>query len=114
MRVNGRVQIAYSILFSIFFHSMRIATTTQDTITHGQSIKDGVTLVSADQRFELGFFSLGTSRSRYLGIWYKKDTVWVANRDNPISDPTGVLHINAGGILALLNSTKDIVWSSNA
>ncbi|TXG65321.1 hypothetical protein EZV62_006596 [Acer yangbiense] len=105
-------------LYCFLFSSMRIATATLDTITLGQSISDGETLVSADQRFELGFFSPGTSRSRYLGIWYKKvapkTTVWVANRDNPISDPSGVLHINAGGILVLLNSTKDIVWSSNA
>ncbi|KAI9187541.1 hypothetical protein LWI28_029246 [Acer negundo] len=97
---------------------MRIATATLDTITLGQSIRDGETLVSADQRFELGFFSPGTSRSRYLGIWYKKvapkTIVWVANRDTPISDPSGVLHINARGILVLLNSTNDTVWSSNA
>ncbi|TXG67251.1 hypothetical protein EZV62_008526 [Acer yangbiense] len=97
---------------------MRIATATLDTITFGQSISDGETLVSADQRFELGFFSPGTSRSRYLGIWYKKvapkTTVWVANRDTPISDPSGVLHINARGILVLLNSTNNTVWSSNA
>ncbi|TXG67188.1 hypothetical protein EZV62_008463 [Acer yangbiense] len=74
--------------------------------------------VSADQRFELGFFRPGTSRSQYLGIWYKKvapkTTVWVANRDTPISDPSGILNINAGGILVLLNSTNDTVWSSNA
>ncbi|TXG67723.1 hypothetical protein EZV62_008998 [Acer yangbiense] len=105
-------------LYCFLFSSMRIATATLDTITLGQSIRDGETLVSADQRFELGFFSPGTSRSRYLGIWYKKvapkTTVWIANRDDPISDPSGVLHINAGGILVLLNSTKDIVWSSNA
>ncbi|KAK4852040.1 hypothetical protein QYF36_020558 [Acer negundo] len=52
-------------------------------------MRDGETLVSADQGFELGFFSPGTSRSRYLGIWYKKvapkTTAWVANRDTPIS-----------------------------
>ncbi|TXG54028.1 hypothetical protein EZV62_019284 [Acer yangbiense] len=104
-------------LYCFLFSSMRIATATLDTITLGQSIRDGEILVSADQRFELGFFSPGTSRSRYLVIWYKKvapkTTVWVANRDNPIFDTSGVLHINAGGILVLLNSTKDIVWSSN-
>ncbi|KAI9186494.1 hypothetical protein LWI28_017833 [Acer negundo] len=97
---------------------MRIATATLDTITLGQSIRDGETLVSADQCFELGFFSPGTSRSRYLGIWYKKvapkTTVWVANRDTPISDPSGVLHINARGILVLFNSTNNTVWSSNS
>ncbi|TXG67199.1 hypothetical protein EZV62_008474 [Acer yangbiense] len=105
-------------LYCFLFSSMRIATATLDTITLGQSIRDGETLVSADQRFELGFFSPGTSRSRYLGIWYKKvapkTTVCVANRDTPISDPSGILNINVRGILVLLNSTNNTVWSSNA
>ena len=105
-------------LYCFLFSSMRIAAPTLDTITLGQSIRDGETLVSADQRFELGFFCPGTSSSRYLGIWYKKvapkTVVWVANRDTPISDPSGILNINARGILVLLNSTNDTVWSSNA
>ncbi|TXG67247.1 hypothetical protein EZV62_008522 [Acer yangbiense] len=108
----------FLILYCFLFSSTRIDSTTQDTITLGQSIRDGETLVSADQSFELGFFSPGTSRSRYLGIWYKKvapkTTVWVANRDTPISDPSGILNINARGIIVLLNSTNDTVWSSNA
>ncbi|KAL5736150.1 hypothetical protein ACOSQ2_030938 [Xanthoceras sorbifolium] len=106
------------ILYSFLFSSIRITTTTQDRITLGQSIRDSETVVSADERFELGFFNPGTSRSRYLGIWYKKvtpvTTVWVANRDTPISDSSGILRINARGFLVLLNSTNDIVWSSNA
>ncbi|KDO74343.1 hypothetical protein CISIN_1g003254mg [Citrus sinensis] len=107
--------IIYSFLFYIIS-----AARTLDTISLGQSIKDGETLVSAKESFELGFFSPGNSKSRYLGIWYKKiaegTVTWVANRDAPLSDRSGVLRINGerNGILVLLNSTNDTVWSSNS
>ncbi|KAB2095886.1 hypothetical protein ES319_A01G071000v1 [Gossypium barbadense] len=88
-----------------------------DTLTPGQSIKDGETLVSAGGSFELGFFSPGNSKSRYVGIWYKKvstgTVVWVANRENLVSDASGVLSVNEKGILSIMNGTKGIVWSSN-
>ncbi|XVF04052.1 hypothetical protein REPUB_Repub05bG0047800 [Reevesia pubescens] len=80
-------------------------------------MKDGETLVSAGGSFELGFFSPGSSKSRYLGIWYKKvstgTVVWVANREASVSDTSGVLSVNDRGILAILNRTRSIVWSSN-
>ncbi|XP_012459183.1 G-type lectin S-receptor-like serine/threonine-protein kinase At4g27290 isoform X1 [Gossypium raimondii] len=88
-----------------------------NTITPGQSIKDGETLVSAGGSFELGFFSPQNSKSRYVGIWYKKvstgTVVWVANRETPVSDASGVLSINHNGILSIMNRTKGIVWSSS-
>jgi hypothetical protein len=40
--------------------------------------------------------------------------VWVANRDAPLNDHSGVLKVSDGGILVLLNSTNGIVWSTNA
>ncbi|MBA0848469.1 hypothetical protein Goshw_002676, partial [Gossypium schwendimanii] len=83
-----------------------------DTLTQGQSIKDGETLVSAGASFELRFFSPGNSKSRYVGIWYKKvstgTVVWVANRENLVSDASGVLSINEKGILSIMNGTKGI------
>ncbi|XP_031280041.1 G-type lectin S-receptor-like serine/threonine-protein kinase At4g27290 [Pistacia vera] len=66
--------------------------------------------------FELGFFSPGKSKNRYLGIWYKKSAetvVWVANRNNPIIEPHGVLTICNDGSLVILNKTEGIIWSSN-
>ncbi|XP_058005431.1 G-type lectin S-receptor-like serine/threonine-protein kinase CES101 isoform X2 [Hevea brasiliensis] len=84
-----------------------------DTLLQGQQLKDYDHLVSADGTFKLGFFSPGTSRSRYLGIWYnmvdenevfiaKKKVVWVANRDNPISDSGDILKIDESGKLTIL------------
>ena len=69
-----------------------------DTITPDQPIKDGQTLVSNRKTFALGFFSPGNSNRHYVGIWYYQITeqtvVWVANRDNPLNDISGVLSIN--------------------
>ncbi|KAJ9182794.1 hypothetical protein P3X46_006747 [Hevea brasiliensis] len=87
-----------------------------DTITPTQSISDGQTIVSSFQSFELGFFSPGKSQNRYLGIWFKRSpesVVWVANRNNPIIDSTGVLSISKDGNLVLLNQIQSIIWSSN-
>ncbi|XVF18746.1 hypothetical protein REPUB_Repub11eG0049700 [Reevesia pubescens] len=89
-----------------------------DSFTSFQSVSDGRTLVSRDGNFELGFFSPGRSRNRYLGIWYKKITVqtvvWVANRRNPINDSYGVLFLNRKGDLMLLSGSKGVVWSTNS
>ncbi|KAF8409422.1 hypothetical protein HHK36_005498 [Tetracentron sinense] len=87
-----------------------------DTITATQSINDGQTLVSSDQTFELGFFSAGNSKNRYIGIWYKNSppaVLWVANRENPITDSSGVLTIGKDGNLVLLNRSQIIIWSSD-
>jgi hypothetical protein len=51
-----------------------------------------------------------------VGIWYaesSKIVVWVANREAPLSDHSGVLKVTDDGILVLLNSTSGVVWSSN-
>ncbi|XP_060676062.1 G-type lectin S-receptor-like serine/threonine-protein kinase At4g27290 [Ziziphus jujuba] len=87
-----------------------------DNITPTQSLTDGMTLVSSDRSFELGFFSPGSSKNRYLGIWYKITpdvVVWVANRNNPLHDSNGSLIITSHGSLRLLNRTRGIIWSSN-
>ncbi|MFQ6621329.1 hypothetical protein Gotur_003101 [Gossypium turneri] len=103
------------LLLCLFFFTTR--TLELNTISLGQSIKDGQTLVSASGSYELGLFSPENFKSRYVGIWYKKvstgTVVWVANREASISDASGVLSINDKGILSIMNGTKGIVWSSN-
>lgn len=91
----------------------------QDTIAADQAIRDGhSTLVSADEMYELGFFSPGNSMNRYLGIWYKNKSpqtvVWVANRETPITDLSGVFRVDTNGtLLVIAGSNNTIVWSSN-
>ncbi|KAK8675387.1 hypothetical protein V6N13_033454 [Hibiscus sabdariffa] len=91
-----------------------------DTITLDNSIQDNndQVIVSAGNIFALGFFSPGSSTNRYVGIWYYqipvKTVVWVANRDNPINDSSGILRIDAGGNLALFQGNQTLpVWSTN-
>ena len=97
--------------------------TSQDTMTIREPIRDNgnVTnvLVSKNETFALAFFSAGKSTYRYVGIRYYKTpenpVVWVANRDKPINDTSGVLSIDVLGNL-VLHDFKDrikAIWSTN-
>ncbi|KAL0284555.1 UNVERIFIED_CONTAM: G-type lectin S-receptor-like serine/threonine-protein kinase [Sesamum angustifolium] len=107
--------------FLLVLTSLLITTTfsnAMDVINRTHMITDGQTLISSDGSFELGFFSPGNSKNRYVGIWYKKITaftvVWVANRDNPLTNTSGaVLKVTGPGILSLLNGSNSMIWSSN-
>ncbi|KAL5549043.1 hypothetical protein UlMin_004274 [Ulmus minor] len=103
-----------SIISLVFLFVLTLAT---DTIYLTESIREGRTLVSKGGSFELGFFSPGSSKTRYLGIWYKNDpartVVWVANRQNPINGSSGTLMINNTGHLVLLAQNISVVWSAN-
>ncbi|KAF4392703.1 hypothetical protein G4B88_029442 [Cannabis sativa] len=105
---------SYHHLFCIFL-LFRVSSA-GDSLRLLEPISDGRTLVSQKGNFELGFFSPGSSKNRYLGIWYKKipiqTVVWVANRCNPINDMSGLLTLNSSGNLLLLGHNKTIVWSS--
>ena len=68
----------------------------------------------------LGFFTPGKSTNRYLGIWYNnvnnpaRTIVWVANRNNPIKDLSGVLMVKSTGSLVLLSQKSTVAWSANS
>ncbi|XP_028801016.1 G-type lectin S-receptor-like serine/threonine-protein kinase At1g11410 [Neltuma alba] len=92
-------------------------------ITPSQSLKDGDVLLSDGGTFGLGFFTPGNnSRKRYVGIWYNKSSepavVWVANRQNPLYNTSGVLSIDTyGNIILVYNDTSlnrnSPIWSSD-
>ncbi|KAF5794660.1 putative non-specific serine/threonine protein kinase [Helianthus annuus] len=93
------MEIGYMILlFSCVLFRLLSSCATLDTISTNQAIKDGDTIVSDDKMFELVFFSPGKSKNRYVGIWYKKistgTVVWVANRETPITDKSGMLELS--------------------
>ncbi|KAL8091113.1 hypothetical protein AgCh_040278 [Apium graveolens] len=106
-----------TVIFSIFITT---SFAVGDTLTPNQTIADvdNNTIISANGAFEMGFFSPGNSRSRYLGIWYKKiangTVAWVANRNTPLSDTSGVLRFGYNGNLVLTGGESDIIWSSNS
>ncbi|KAL8064484.1 hypothetical protein ABFX02_01G094200 [Erythranthe guttata] len=90
-----------------------------DVINSTHVITDGGdTLISSGGTFELGFFSPGSSKNRYVGIWFKNisafTVVWVANRNNPLTNSsTASLIVTQPGILALVNGSNKIIWSTN-
>ncbi|KAK1403983.1 Receptor-like serine/threonine-protein kinase [Heracleum sosnowskyi] len=103
------------ILFCLF--TFFITCNALDNINTTQPLRDGETLVSERGEFEMGFFNTkGLPQNRYFGIWYKKisygTVVWVANRDNPVANTSGVVTVTSKGIVVLAKETK--VWSSNS
>ncbi|XP_043687404.1 G-type lectin S-receptor-like serine/threonine-protein kinase At1g11410 [Telopea speciosissima] len=90
-----------------------------DTLNQTKSITDGQIIVSTGSNFALGFFSPGNSSYRYVGIWYNKipiiTVVWVANRDNPINDSSGVLSLALDGnlIVSSHGDQRHPLWSTN-
>ncbi|KAK2978974.1 hypothetical protein RJ640_017538 [Escallonia rubra] len=106
-------------LFSLLTFLLLQISASYDTITQNQPLKDGEVLVSSGGYFALGFFSLSnSSANRYVGIWYNQvsefTVVWVANRDNPITDSSGVLSIDKAGNLVLNHKNQEVLWSTNA
>ena len=94
------------------------SSTTTDTITPDQPLRDGELLLSRESRFALGFFSPQNSTLRYVGVWYntipEQTVVWVLNRDHPITDTSGILSIHTSGNLLLhRGNTTTHVWSTN-
>ncbi|KAJ8763723.1 hypothetical protein K2173_003505 [Erythroxylum novogranatense] len=84
----------------------------RDNITMDTPLKEGNTLVSAGNIFELGFFSpKNVTGGRYLGIWYKSSQVfvWVANRDQAIYGSRGVFAISNRSI-CVQDESKKIYW----
>ncbi|XP_017255291.1 G-type lectin S-receptor-like serine/threonine-protein kinase At4g27290 [Daucus carota subsp. sativus] len=114
MQMNHLVLFSTILLISVFTNSSPV-----DVLRGEQIIKDGSTIVSAEGEFELGFFSPGSSTKRYVGIWFKKissgtrTTVWVANRDAPLNNTSGVLKIDSKAISLFSNASSTVIWSSS-
>ncbi|KAL7593677.1 hypothetical protein Lser_V15G35258 [Lactuca serriola] len=110
---------AFSFFLFIATVSTLFATSSSSTITVNRNLTDGQTIISDEETFRMGFFSpTNTSSNRYFGIWYNKisvtTVVWVANRETPLNDTSGVLFLSDNGTLTLLNRTKNVIWSSNS
>ncbi|KAH0985073.1 hypothetical protein GBA52_012250 [Prunus armeniaca] len=88
-------------------------------ISAGQSLSGNQTITSPSGIFELGFFTPGSSQNYYIGIWYKKlppkTVVWVANRNQPVSDTSSsTLQLFQNGNLTLLVQSKTEIWSTHS
>lgn len=95
---------------------IKIGSASMYTITSSQFIKDSETISSNDDAFKLGFFSPVNTTNRYIGIWYlnQSNIIWVANREKPLQDSSGVITMSDDNTnLVVLNGQKHVIWSSN-
>ncbi|KAL5731083.1 non-specific serine/threonine protein kinase [Ranunculus cassubicifolius] len=111
--MNSKFIIIILSLLCLFSYSSHAA----NNLTQGQSLQDGDTLISTADTFTLGFFSPKNSTNRYLGIWYTKvsvqTVVWVANRETPILDRSGVLTFGRDGNLVVRDGRGRELWSTS-
>ncbi|KAL3738066.1 hypothetical protein ACJRO7_019574 [Eucalyptus globulus] len=86
-------------------------------LDENQSLSGNQTLTSSGGDFALGFFTPGKSSYSYIGIWYNKvrepPIVWVANRDNPVTDRYSTELKISDGNLIIVNGSQVPVWSTN-
>lgn len=114
------MMVFVSIFLCYAFLSLWRSSIAIDTLSPNQILRDnGQTLVSIGESFELGFFSPWTSTHRFIGIWFKdvspQTVVWVANKDSPLSDSSGVFRITATGNVLIFNNRSAVpIWSSNS
>jgi len=107
------------LVFFFLLPARHIASGAVHNITTSEPLFQNQTLVSSGQIFELGFFTPNGSENQYVGIWYKNltpsKTVWVANRDSPLTsaDRSAKLTIGSDGNLKLVDGQQNIVWSTN-
>ncbi|XP_028801030.1 G-type lectin S-receptor-like serine/threonine-protein kinase At1g11330 [Neltuma alba] len=111
-RIRSLNLINLLLILSIFHWSL---SSTADTITPGQLIRDHETISSDNSDFKLGFFSPQNSTIRYVGIWYLSESniIWVANRNQLLVDASGTVTISNNGNLVILDKQNMSVWSSN-
>ncbi|KAM0915553.1 hypothetical protein ACQ4PT_010777 [Festuca glaucescens] len=92
-----------------------------DRLVPGELLSPGVTIVSDDGSFTLGFFdpTNGSTPARlYLGIWYSDipelTVVWVANRETPATNSTTpVLSLTNSSNLVLSDGDGDpVLWTT--
>ncbi|GKV10173.1 hypothetical protein SLEP1_g21577 [Rubroshorea leprosula] len=96
------------------------ACSTTDTLEQGKPLRYGELLKSSNDLFRLGFFRFyKASDKSFLGIWYNdyssnyevdvvQEPVWIANRNNPIFNGSGILSVNHNGCLQILSGEKEI------
>ncbi|KAJ8630832.1 hypothetical protein MRB53_024155 [Persea americana] len=120
MGINNIVKIPATVGFLLFANlcHMQTCTAIGTILATNNTIKDGDTLVSGGgEDFALGFFSPHNSTNRYVGIWYNKirpeTIVWVANRDTPLADSSGIITIDVNGDLVILDGRGGAIWSTN-
>ncbi|XP_016449873.1 G-type lectin S-receptor-like serine/threonine-protein kinase CES101 isoform X2 [Nicotiana tabacum] len=95
-------------------------------ISKEQNLTDYQQLFSESRLFKMQFFSPGKSRNRYLGIFARpspdmysdvieggdEKAVWIANRDDPLTDTSASLMIDRDGRLMISHSEGTVILLS--
>ncbi|RVW13828.1 G-type lectin S-receptor-like serine/threonine-protein kinase [Vitis vinifera] len=114
---SGRMNLRWNIVNIPIYGIPDGFCTGTNTITSTQFIKDPEAMLSNGSPFKIGFFSSGNSTKQYFGIWYNTTSrftvIWIANRENPLNDSSGIVMVSEDGNLLVLNGHKEIFWSSN-
>ncbi|GLT63601.1 hypothetical protein SLA2020_361560 [Shorea laevis] len=103
---------------------MILACSETNTLEQGKQLRHGELLRSSNGIFRLGFLQLSSyAEKSFLGIWYKDSgwyknegntpivqfPVWIANRNNPIFNRSGILSVNRDGCLQILSGEEEII-----
>ncbi|KAJ3683543.1 hypothetical protein LUZ60_013770 [Juncus effusus] len=110
----------FTILLFLFIFLAKRLVYAIDTISVNLSLSGDQKLTSQKEKYILGFFCPDNSSNNwFIGIWHgtisAPKVVWVANRENPVTDPTkSKLMMSSDGNLVLLNQSTTLVWSTNS
>ncbi|KAG6470470.1 G-type lectin S-receptor-like serine/threonine-protein kinase At2g19130 [Zingiber officinale] len=116
--VTPRIGCVFPLLLPLFGLLFDLCSAA-DTISANSSLSGNQIITSSGGDFVLGFFKPGSTDRYYVGIWYGKvpkiTSVWVANRETPVADPsTSVIKISDDGNLVLLDASGALVWTTAA
>ncbi|TXG66273.1 hypothetical protein EZV62_007548 [Acer yangbiense] len=98
---------AYNLFFLIFFCLLRSHAAAKYILNQGDTLNSSDNLVSRNGAFTLKLNNI-TFDGWYLTIWYIHDSekpCWIANRDRPIENSSGVLLIDEEGSLTITDGT---------
>ncbi|TXG66271.1 hypothetical protein EZV62_007546 [Acer yangbiense] len=100
---------AYNLFFLIFFCLLRSHAAAKYILNQGDTLNSSDNLVSRNGAFTLKLNNI-TFDGWYLTIWYIYDSekpCWIANRDRPIKNSSGVLLIDEEGSLTITDGTGE-------
>ncbi|XP_062170588.1 G-type lectin S-receptor-like serine/threonine-protein kinase B120 [Alnus glutinosa] len=94
---------SFLLLFCLALLFTNATITDSDTIRPGQSLNTSESILSANRKYKLGFFSTENSKY-YVAIFYSNTTENVAvivNREHPFPNPSAVLTFDLDGNLVI-------------
>lgn len=117
MRLHESMSPFVLVLFLSLFCILSSVCLAQERTFFSGKLNDSETIVSSFGTFRFGFFSHVNSTSRYACIWYNsipiQTVIWVANKDKPINDSSGVISVSEDGNLVVTHAQSRVLWSTN-